>query len=87
MLFFVALAAAFTASYCLQKSIRAASDWSRTGLALIGAGAGLLIFFLLFESDGITNAAALTLSPLFFAFLVIPSAIGVHIAGKPSDLK
>ncbi len=85
MLFLAALFVAALAGLALQKVIRFIGDWGRTALALVGAGLALIAFLLLFAADGITNAAALALSPLLFAVLIVPSAIGVRLAGRPGQ--
>lgn len=83
----VALILALAVGFALQRFIRSASDWGRTGLAFLGASVALITFLLLFAADGITSAAALSLSPLILAIFVVSSAIGVHLAAQTKRLK
>ncbi len=82
-----ALFGAAFAGFVLQTFIGFVYDWGRTALALAGAGGALVAFFIAFAADGITYAAALMLSPLLVAVLVVSSAIGVHFAGRPEHPK
>jgi len=67
--------------YALQRVTRAGGALKLTGLALAASGVPILFMFVMSQrADAVTRAAAWTVLPLFWLFLTIPAAIGVHLA-------